>query len=160
MAATRPARGGDLVLHRRRRAWCGDHLEPDLHHHRRGRGVHRLHRLRGPGHLHVLRRHRERLEQRRAVLRRRCLWRFYDVILTRGRGDGGRALRDCALVGSGHGDGSSALGDGAFFAVGLGKGGGGLDARRATRGNRLGHRGSGHRGPWAGANLRASRGRG
>ena len=67
-------------------------------------------------------------------------------------------MRDCALVGSGHGDGSSALGDGAFFAVGLGKGGGGLDARRATRGNRLGYRGSGHRGPWAGANLRASRG--
>jgi hypothetical protein len=60
------------------------------------------------------------------------------------------------LVGSGHGDGSSALGDGAFFAVGLGKGGGGLDARRATRGNRLGYRGSGHGGPWAGANLRAS----
>ena len=58
--------------------------------------------------------------------------------------------------GIGHGHGGGALRDGAFIAVGLGQGGGSLDARRAARGNRLGHRRSGRRGSRTGTDLRAA----
>jgi len=87
---------------------------------------------------------------------RRCLRRFGDVILTRGRGDCRCALRDCAVIGRRYGDGSGALCDGAFVAVGLGQGGSSLHARCAPGSNCLGGRGSGHRGPGSGADLRAT----
>jgi hypothetical protein len=73
-----------------------------------------------------------------------CLWsrlrRLCHVILARRRGNGGRALRDGALVRVGHGDGSGALRDGAFVTVCFGECRSSLDSCRTASGHRLGRR--------------------
>jgi hypothetical protein len=87
----------------------------------------------------------------------RCLRHFYDVILARRRGNGGRALRGGALIRNCDGGCGGALRDRALFAVCLGKDRGSLDTCRAASGHRLGRSRSSCRGPWAGADLCAVR---
>ena len=134
MAATRPGRHRGLVVHRRGRASSDLHLE-------RGRRP----ATAAADAASTASPASTAFWSGWSNGRRRCLGRFDGVILARGRGDRGRALRGGALTRNRHGAGGGALGDGAFVTVGLGQGGGGLDARGAALRNRLGHRGSGRR---------------